>query len=95
MANAELLEDVDRREPILPTRVVGELAGAPPTGLRDLAVAVNGRIEAVGRSFRLRGREAEYFSLIVPETALREGRNTLELLEVNADGSLVSLLRLP
>jgi hypothetical protein len=31
----------------------------------------------------------------VPETALREGRNSLELLEVRGDGSLASLQRLP
>jgi hypothetical protein len=55
-------------------------------------VAVNGRVWAVGRSFRLRGRPREFFSLVVPERALRNGDNRLELLEVEPDGSLVSLL---
>ena len=87
LANAELLEDVDRADPILPTRVAGRLTGG--TGeLRDLALAVNGRIAAVGRSFRLRRRTPEFFSLIVPESGLRAGRNRVELFEVGGDGSL-------
>ena len=93
LANAALLGDVDPGEQILPTRVVGHLDGGAPASVRDLAVAVNGRIQAVGRSFRLRGRRFEYFSLIVPETALRSGRNSLQLLEVRPGGGLVSLLR--
>jgi Sulfatase len=96
VANAELLADVDPDAEILPTRVVGRLAGGSPPGgpLRDLAVAVNGRIRAVGRSFHLRGRQAEFFSLIVPESALRPGRNSLELFEVGPGGRLISLARI-
>jgi hypothetical protein len=51
--------------------------------VRDLAVAVRGRVDAVGRSFRLRGQRPEYFSLMLPETALRAGRNTVEIFEVH------------
>jgi hypothetical protein len=61
--------------------------------MRDLAVAVNGRIEAVGRSFRLEGQPAEYFSLVLPETALRAGRNTVEVFQVRSGGGLISLGR--
>jgi hypothetical protein len=93
LANAELLGHVDPRASILPTRVTGRLLGSPPGAVRDLAVAVNGRIMAVGRSFHLRGRRPEFFSLIVPETALPRGSNRLELLEVRPDGRLTSLLR--
>jgi Sulfatase len=92
LANAELLNDVDPRRRLFPTRVVGRIFGSPPGALRDLAVAVNGRIWAVGRSFRLRGRPRELFSLIVPERALRRGDNRLELLEVGPGGRLASLL---
>ena len=61
--------------------------GRPPIGCspgreRDLAVAVNGRIRAIGRSFHLWRRECEYFSMIVPESALRDGANRVELFEV-------------
>jgi hypothetical protein len=92
LANAALLRRVDPRRQILPTRVVGRLTGSPPGAVRDLAVSVNGRIRAVGRSFHLRGRRPEFFSLIVPERALRRGANRVELLEVRPDGRLLSLL---
>jgi hypothetical protein len=88
IANAALLDDVEPSKQILPTRVTGRLRDGSPTTTRDLAVAVNGRIAAVGRSFHLDGRRSEFFSLIVPESALRRGRNAVELLEVRPDGGL-------
>jgi len=81
-ANADLFKDAQPWAEIWPTRVTGRLGGGQPGVLRDLAVAVNGRIAAVGRSFRLEGRPTEFFSLIVPESALRRGRNDVRLLEV-------------
>ena len=95
LANAALVARVDRSNPILPTRVTGRLVGSPRGVKRDLAVAVNGRIRATGRSFHLRGRRAEFLSLVVPESALREGSNHVELLEVRPGGRLVSLVRAP
>jgi hypothetical protein len=91
LANANLLADVEPSDPILPTRVTGRLPGTPRGAMRDLAVAVNGRIRAVGRSFHLDGRRMEFFSLIVPESALHAGRNSVELFEVRADGALAQL----
>jgi Sulfatase len=92
LANAELVDRVDPRRMLYPTRVVGRIFGSPPGAVRDLAVAVNGRVWAVGRSFHLRGRPREFFSLMLPERALRPGDNDLRLLEVEPDGQLVSLL---
>ena len=60
---------------------------------RDLAVAANGRIEAVGRSFRLEGQRPEYFSLALPETALHPGRNVIQIFEVRPGDALTSLGR--
>lgn len=93
LANTQLYEEVEDSEAILPTRVIGWLRGpgSPPGATRALAAAVNGRIRAVGRSFHLDGRRAEFFSLIVPETAIREGRNEIELFEVREGGDLVAL----
>ena len=94
VANSDLLRDVRRDDPILPTRITGRLDGASRDGLRDLALAVNGRIRAVGRSFRLRRRSAEFFSFVVPESALRRGANRIELFEVEGGGRrLISLGR--
>jgi hypothetical protein len=95
VANASLLRDVRPGDEVVPTRVTGRLVGGPPTGLRDVAVAVDGKVWATGRSFRLRGRSHEYYSLLMPEDALRPGRNEIEVLEVRADGKLATLYRGP
>jgi hypothetical protein len=92
-AHASAYARVDPRAAFLPTRVEGRLEGGAPGTARDLAVVVNGRIRAVGRSFHLRGQAPEYFSLMMPETALRRGRNEVELLEVLPGGELRSLVR--
>ena len=56
-------------------------------------MAVNGRVEAVGRSFYLAGDAIEHFAFNVPETALREGRNKVEVFEVIAGKRLLVLAR--
>ena len=93
LANARLLRHGAPGRRVYPTRVAGRLSGSPPGVTRDLAVAANGRVEAVGRSFRLEGQPPEYFSLVLPETALHRGRNSVEILEVGAGGRLTSLGR--
>jgi hypothetical protein len=94
VANASLLQHVTPGAAVLPTRVTGALRGVPFGEHRDVAVAVHGRIRAVGRSFDLRRKGREYFSLMVPETSLRAGRNRVEVFEVRGGGALVPLQRL-
>ena len=60
-----------------------------------MAVAVDGTVWATGRSFRLRGRPDEYFSMLVPEDSLRPGHNRVELFEVGPGERLTSLYRSP
>jgi hypothetical protein len=91
LVNPGLVNRVDPRGPVVPTRVMGRIEGGRPGAERDLAVAVNGRVRAVGRSFHLRGRPRELFSLIFPERALHRGDNRLQVLEVEPDGELVVL----
>ena len=91
LANAPLFEDVARDARYFPTRVTGPLRGVPGEDHRDLALAVNGRIRAVGRSFDLRNKRREFFSFVLPESVLRTGANRVELFEVRPDGSLVRL----
>jgi hypothetical protein len=93
VANAGLVRHVNPGDELLPTRVEGTLGRGRPGALRDLAVAVNGRIRAVGRSFRLRFRADEFFSFVVPEDSLRPGRNVVEVLEVEPGGTLIPLAR--
>ncbi len=49
---------------------------------RDIAVAVNGTIAAVGTTFELvEGDEGELVSVMVPPSAFRQGRNRVEVFE--------------
>jgi hypothetical protein len=93
VANASLVKQVSADDPYFPTRVTGPLTGVPFGQHRDLALAVNGRIRATGRSFDLWQKGREYFSLMAPETALRFGRNELELFVVRPSGELVRVYR--
>ncbi len=81
IASGELYSNVRRSSGVVPTQITGHLEGGPGRP-RDLAVAVNGEIAAVGRSFWLAGRTTESFAFMVPEDALRDGHNTVEVFEV-------------
>jgi hypothetical protein len=84
---------VRRKSGVVPCQIAGRISGSGPRGVRDIAVAVNGRIEAVGRSFHLRGENVESYSVMVPEASLREGRNSVEVLEVDSGGRMALLAR--
>jgi sulfatase-like protein len=84
VTQAGLFADVRRASGVVPTQVAGDLHGGGAGATRDLAIAVNGRIEAVGRSFYLDGDSTEHFAFMVPESSLHEGRNSLQLYEVVA-----------
>jgi hypothetical protein len=84
---------VRRSSGLVPAHVTGELIGGRRGQERDIAVAVNGTIEATGRSFHLRGDSREHFAVMVPEAALVEGRNTVEVFEIGRGGTLRTLAR--
>ena len=90
IAHGGLFSNVSRRSGVVPAQIAGLLEGGSGRP-RDLAVAVNGAIAAVGRSFRLAGRPSESFAFMVPEQALRDGHNTIEVYEV-IDGRHLRLL---
>jgi hypothetical protein len=86
---------VEPRSGRVPADVIGWLDGGHFPG-RDLAVAVNGRIAAVGESFKpMGGRLRLEFSLLVPESAFRPGFNDVRLYEVRGGRTLVELGRSP
>jgi hypothetical protein len=91
LANPALPRAVNPKDELLPTRVTGTLGGVGPGEARDLAVAVDGRLQATGRTFHLRGRPFEYFSMLLPEEALAPGDNHREIFEVGAGGRLTPL----
>jgi hypothetical protein len=69
--------------------VTGSLEGVP-TGT-DLAVAINGRIAALTRSFHLATDERTLFAAMVPESSFHTGRNHVELFEVRGTGAKPTL----
>jgi hypothetical protein len=85
---------VDPKGRRIPANVIGWLDGRSPQS-RDLAVAVNGRIAAVGQSFSSIGSLGLNFSLMVPESAFRNGFNDVRLYEVTPSGRLSELGRSP
>ena len=57
----------------------GEVNG-PDRQPRDIAVAVNGTIRAVGNTFKLAvGDDGELVSVMVPESAFQKGRNRVQV----------------
>jgi Sulfatase len=92
IVEARMFATVRHGSGLLPTEIAGHLEGGSGDP-RDLAVAVNGRIEAVGKSFKLAGDPTEHFAFMVPEDSLREGRNTVEVFEVVGGERLRPLAR--
>jgi Sulfatase len=92
IVKAGMFATVRRASGVVPAQIAGHIEGGSGDP-RDLAVAVNGRIEAVGRSFRLAGDPTEHFAFMVPEDSLLEGRNTVEVLEVESGERLRLLAR--
>jgi hypothetical protein len=87
IAGGGLFSNVRRSSGVVPTQIAGLLRGGSGKP-RELAVAVNGEIAAVGRSFRLAGRPSESFAFMVPEETLRDGRNSVAVFEVVGGRSL-------
>lgn len=80
-----LYRKVDTDTGFVPIRVTGRLEGAE--GDTTLAVAVNGHMTAVTRTWRLPGLEGR-FSAMLPPGALVDGANELTFYRVDEDGAL-------
>jgi hypothetical protein len=82
--------DYDPDSPVAPVRVYGRIDGAPAG--QDVAVAVNGTIVAVTRSFDHDGDTL--VSAVTPEDAYRPGKNTVRVYAVEGTGEATSLREL-
>ena len=80
LADAGDYENVDPASGYVPAHIVASVNG-PDRHPRDIAVAVNGTIQAVGNTFKLAvGDSGELVSVMVPESAFQKGRNRVEVL---------------
>ena len=87
IASAGEYRNVDLKSPTLPNWITGRVngGGGPP---RDIAIAVNGVIRGVGRTLRLATGGGEIFGVMVPASSFRQGRNRVEVFEVDGGGAL-------
>jgi len=81
--------DVDLRARIVPVYVEGRLIGRGARPGLNVAVAVNGRIAAVARTYVY--SDATKFAAVVPQDILRAGRNTVAAYLVVGNGSRSAL----
>jgi hypothetical protein len=79
ISGRELLNVVDPATDLIPSYITGTLGGRH-SDQQDLAVAVNGRIEAVTRSYTEFG--STKFAALVPERALHAGANDVSVFAV-------------
>jgi hypothetical protein len=80
VSGRELLAAVDLSLDVLPSYITGTLSGRHPAQ-QDLAVAVNGKIEAVSRSYAEFGQTK--FAALVPERSIHQGANEVSVYAVN------------
>jgi len=80
LVNAAEFRRVDLESSTVPVHVVGRVKQPGPH--RNVAIAVNGRIAAVSRSFKLATGGDELVAAMVPESAFRQGRNSVQVMEV-------------
>ena len=90
---AEALAHVRKASSFVPSRIFGVVVHGEIGPNVELAIAVNGRVRALTRCFRgVDGRQR--FRALVPETALREGVNHVEVFAVVGSGTRRRLARL-
>jgi hypothetical protein len=81
----------DPASPVVPVHVAGILLGAD--GGADVAVAVNGRVGGVTRSYEYGGKT--WFSAVLPEDAFRRGSNDVRVFLVESGGNSLRLVEAP
>lgn len=94
LVRADRLANVRLTSTFIPAFVAGRIRGRRNHSRRDLAVAVNGRIRGVTRTFKLRHRRQESFALMVPPDAFHNGANRVEVFQVGRSHRRYVLRRL-
>jgi hypothetical protein len=79
---AGAFQDVRLGSGVAPVRIMGHLTGRGSRARADLAVAVNERIAATGPAFPIRRGGVRFFSIMIPESALHEGSNRVQLFSI-------------
>jgi len=91
---AGLLSKVDTKSSFLPSNITGEIEGDGARRGIPLALALNGKIAAVGWSAMLGGDRHVYFSFFAPPDAFRDGDNDAQVFTVAGEGDQLTLERI-
>ncbi len=79
---SEELRSVEPGSGFVPGEITGEIPNGRTGGGRPIALALDGRIVATGRTFSLTGSAAESFEVIVPEGVFRRGAMEAGVFEI-------------
>jgi hypothetical protein len=85
------LKAVDPSAVVVPVYFQGTISGEH-SGQLDLAIALNGKIQAVTQTYTQ--DERTRFEAMVPETALQSGTNSVTVYAVNSNGHALKLTKL-
>jgi hypothetical protein len=88
----DLFANVRTSDPFVTTRITGTIAGTTIDRKTELAVAVNGRVAGLTRTFVVNGRQR--FGALVPEESFRDGSNRVALFAIGRLGGAMRLLLL-
>ena len=78
---ADLYAEVRYDSQVIPARVAGIVTEGQLGRRTELAIAVNGRVQVLARGFR--GAGGQLFRVLVPESALREGYNRIDVFAIH------------
>jgi hypothetical protein len=71
--------EVEAGSRFVPTHLVGRVRGGRRGGGRTIAVALDGRVAATGRTFTLPGSVEEQLSVMLPERLVHSGRTRVQV----------------
>ena len=80
IADARELSRVDTKSFLMPNWITGRVSGGERL---DIAIAVNGKVAAVGNTFKLATGGGELFGVMVPPSSLKDGRNEVKVYQVS------------
>jgi hypothetical protein len=87
LADGGELSKVNTKSFLIPNWITGRVSGGSN---KQIAIAVNGTIEATGNTFKLATGGGEIFGLMVPPSSLKNGKNEVKVYEV-AGGRLLAM----
>jgi hypothetical protein len=77
---AKALQQVDPKGSFVPSNLAGRISGAPRG--TPLALALNGKVAAMGWSAQLKGDKRVYFSFFAPPEAFQTGKNEARIYRI-------------